>query len=346
MVNVLNQSLNVEDTINLREVFKILIESKKLIISTILIFTIASIIYSFSLKPSFKTSTKLEIGYLTQSNGDMKLVESVSNLISHLNILFIKNPDNKFNQNLLTSSIEKKIITLETSSSSAEKNENLLNEVIRHIDERHSNIAVLVTNRKKTEISQKIKKNESEITYLKEKIRVNLEDEISKLEFEILASKNELPIIDQEISQLEQVVIEDTNNLNSLKSSSRALERASNSPTLEQIISSYKSKIFQLTRERNNNISSIRVLSEKLNALKKKALKSDELFRLEQEQKTLENQLQLLMTQAQIKTLPIGNIITSTIKPKTQLMISLCIIFGFITGIFLVFINTFIKSYR
>ena len=50
MANDLNQSLYVEDEIDLKEIFKILIESKKLIISTILIFTTASIIYSHSLK--------------------------------------------------------------------------------------------------------------------------------------------------------------------------------------------------------------------------------------------------------------------------------------------------------
>ena len=44
MANDLNQSLYVEDEIVLKEIFKTLIESKKLIISTILIFTTASII--------------------------------------------------------------------------------------------------------------------------------------------------------------------------------------------------------------------------------------------------------------------------------------------------------------
>ena len=45
-----------------------------------------------------------------------------------------------------------------------------------------------------------------------------------------------------------------------------------------------------------------------LKILENVTLQSDELFRLEQEQQTLENQLQLLITQTQVKTLPIGNI--------------------------------------
>ena len=60
----------------------------------------------------------------------------------------------------------------------------------------------------------------------------------------------------------------------------------------------------------------------------------------------MENQLQLLMTQPQVKTQPIGDIETKTIKPKTQLTIILGLIIGFITSIFLVFIRSFVKSYK
>ena len=108
MANDLNQSLYVEDDIDLKEIFKILIESKKLIISTILIFTTASIIYSLSLKPSFISSTKLEIGYYEMPDGTQKLIEKPSHLISDLKVLIMKNPDNKFNQNVSITSFEGK----------------------------------------------------------------------------------------------------------------------------------------------------------------------------------------------------------------------------------------------
>ena len=90
MTQNLTQPSPYEDEIDLREIFKILIESKKLIISTILIFTIASIIYSLTLKPSFSTSTSLEIGYSEMINGDKELIETASSLISDLKILLIK----------------------------------------------------------------------------------------------------------------------------------------------------------------------------------------------------------------------------------------------------------------
>jgi len=108
MANDLNQSLYVNDEIDLKEIFKILIESKKLIISTILIFTIASIIYSLSLKPSFISSTKLEIGYYEMPDGTQKLIEKPSHLISDLKVLIMKNSDNKFNQNVSITSFEGK----------------------------------------------------------------------------------------------------------------------------------------------------------------------------------------------------------------------------------------------
>ena len=83
MAQNLTQPSPYDDEIDLREIFKILIESKKLIILTTLIFTIASIIYSLSLKPEFKSSTILEIGSYDIVIGEKKLVEPVSSLIKN-----------------------------------------------------------------------------------------------------------------------------------------------------------------------------------------------------------------------------------------------------------------------
>ena len=339
MANNLNQSPYYEDEIDLREIIKILLESKKLIISTIIIFTIASIIYSLSIKPSFNTSAKLEIGYFELDNGDRELFESTSDLFSDLNILLLKNPDNKFSQSVTMKSIEGKIIDLNTTSISAEKNESLLTEMINYIYERHSYLAALSTDQKKDQVSNKIDLIKSEISFLREKMRVDLEAKISKLQ-------SNIPIIDQEISQLEQVITQDTNNLNLLKGSTLAIERALNSPTLEQIIYSYKSQINQLQRERNRSNLDISILSQELDGLDKENFQSDELFSLEQKRKILENQLQTLMNEAQVKTHLIGNIETGNIKSKTLLTVLLGIFLGFITGILLVYIRTFVKSFR
>ena len=142
MTQNLTQPSPYEDEIDLREIFKILIESKKLIISTILIFTIASIIYSLSLKPSFKSSTILEIGYYEMPDATQKLIEQPTSLISHLEIQMIKNPNGVYNQNASMKPLNEKLIYLETTSNSAEQNENLLTEMINYIEERHSNFVL------------------------------------------------------------------------------------------------------------------------------------------------------------------------------------------------------------
>jgi hypothetical protein len=366
MANDLNQSQFVKEEIDLKEIIKILLESKILIISSILIFTIASIIYSLSLKPSFISSTKLEIGYFKMSDGTQKLIETPSDLISDLNVFLLKNIDNKFNQGVSINSIEEKLLILETSSSLAEQNENLLTEIINYIDIRHSNLSALITNQKKDEVSQKINLNESLYTSLTEKILMKKEVIKLELEAEISKLQNDLPTLDQEINQLKQVIIEDTNNLNLLKGTNFHIERAASSPSLEEVIFNYKSKINVLTRRRNNTNSDLNFLSQKLDTLNKfhwhgsstrsileiSAISEistsyvDELFSVESQQKILENQLQTILSQTLINTHPIGDIETNTIKPQTQLIIFLGIIFGFITSVFFVLIINFIKRFK
>jgi LPS O-antigen subunit length determinant protein (WzzB/FepE family) len=347
MAQNLTQPSPYEDEIDLLETTKMLIKSKKLIISTILIFTIASIIYSLSQKPSFETSAILEIGYVEQNNGDRKLIESPSDLISDLNILLLKNQDGKFSQGISMNSFEEKLINLKTTSNSGEKNENILNEIINYIDERHSNLKASITNLIKNEISLDLESVKSKIDFIKEKqiaenqlMRTNIEDRIVLL-------NTELPIIELEINQLETVIIDDTNNLSLLKRNEDILtERASSSPTLEQIIFSYKSKINDLNAKKYTNILETKSLNNQLKNLENVTLQSDELFSLEQRRKALESQLQMLMTQTEVKTQSIGSIKIRTIKPKTQLTILLGLVIGFITGIFLVFIRNFVRSYK
>ena len=345
MGNGFNKSSLEVDEIDLREIITILLESKKLIISTILFFSIASIIYSLSLKPSFNTSAKFEIGYYEMPDGTQKLIENSSNLISDLKILILKNPNDKFSQNISMNSFEKKIINLETTSSSAEQNENILNELIKYIDERHSNLTVLTTNQKKNKIFNKINLIESEISFIKAKQLDNKQLSQSIIEAKIARLENELPIINLEISQLEKVIIDDTNNLSLLKENDKLLvERAANSPTLEQIIFTYKTQINSLIRKKSSNSQETKNLNNQLKSLD--TLQSDQLFSLEKEKAFLENELRMLMNQTQVKTHLIGGIKTEEIKPKTQLITTFGIFIGFFASILLVLINNFIKNYR
>ena len=219
--------------------------------------------------------------------------------------------------------------------------------IISYIDARHSRLSALISDQKKYQISNEIDLIDSEISFIKAKQLDNNLLKRTEIEDRIAILKAELPIINLEIIQLEKVIIDDTNNLSLLKRTQEIrTERASNSPTLEQIIFSYKSKINDFNTKKNNNLIETKNLNNQLQILENVTLQSDELFSLEQERKILENELQLLMNEAQVKTLPIGNIETNTIKPKTQLTILLGIIMGFITGILLVFIRNFVKRFR
>ena len=252
MAQNLTQPSPYEDEIDLRAIIKVFIESKKLIISTLLIFTAVSIIYSLASKPSFLTSTKLEIGYYEMPDGNQKLIEKPSNLISDLKVLIMKNSDNKFRQQLSINSFEDKVINLETTSSSVEQNEDFLNEVIRYIHDRHSKLTLLNTDQKKDRISNEIETIESKLSFIKAKqldenqakkltINRNLENIKSELSFikakqlnsnqlkqsmiedRIAKLKSDLPIIDLEISQFEKLIIDETNNLTLLDRKSTRL---------------------------------------------------------------------------------------------------------------------------
>ncbi len=208
MANDLNKSLYVGDEIDLKEIFKILIESKKILISTILIFIIASIIYSLSLEPSFKSSIKFEIGYIETLSGKKNLIEEPSEFISELKILLLKNPDNKLSQKVSMNILENKVIKMETTSSSVEKNENILNELISFIDERHSRLKKLKAEQKKNKISYDIESLQAKINFYTAKLSSKNQSKylniISNLEKEDQAIEN-LKLLAQNSSYTDQI---------------------------------------------------------------------------------------------------------------------------------------------
>ena len=329
-----------EDEIDIHEIIKLLIESKKLIILTILFFTIASIIYSLTFKPEFKSSSIIEIGHYEMPDGTLELIEDASYTISSIKLDLLKKRDDFILQNLKITSPENKLIKLQLTSQSSKKNVDLLSEINNYIDERHSKLALLVNEQKKKEISNKIELIDSEISFHRTKNLSKIKDRIAKL-------NAELPIIDLEISQLEKVISDDTNNLSIIKSSTAVrLERASAYPTLEQVIFNYKSKINNLNTKKHSNIIEKQSLENELQSLNNSPSQFDEIFKLEQKQKILENELQTLISLTLEKSRPIGNIQTKTIKPKTQSIVFLGIILGFFTSFLLLFILNFVKSYR
>jgi hypothetical protein len=240
MSNDLNNSVHVKDEIDLIEIIKTFLESKKLIILTLLTFTIASIIISLSLKPSFISSTKLEIGYIELDNGDRVWIESMSDLISDLKILKIKN---NFNQEVTMKSFEDKVIELKVTSKSGDQNENLLTEMTSYIFERHANLEKLITNSEINSLSFDIETTKAEITHFKSKLSDQNQSQylsiISSLQKEdqpiellrLLSENSSSKDIVFSLNQKLQTLIQELEKLNSsVKSKSQIIENIETSP--------------------------------------------------------------------------------------------------------------------
>ena len=336
MANNINQSSYQEDEIDLREILKVLIESRKLIILTTLIFTIVSIVYSLSQKPEFKSSSLFEIGYYEMPDGTHQLIEKTEVLINDLKLnLIIKKPDNEFNQAVSIRPIQSALIQFETTSFSSETNEKLLNKFFSYIDNRHASFMKSYTDNNRNDLHNQIDLIESEF----ELERLNITNDISK-------KSAYLPLLDQKISQLRKIIADNNNILFLLQNDPQLfIERASISPKLNVLTDDLINRVTQLVNEKNTSLQGIDKLNNQLE-FENNSTKSNKLLDLKLKQEALEIELESVNNQKIINGGVIGDIKITTIKPKYLLIITLGIVLGFISSIFLVFIRSFIKGYR
>jgi uncharacterized protein involved in exopolysaccharide biosynthesis len=129
-----------EDEIDLKKIFKLLINSKKLIIAITLAFTIFGAIYTYQTTTSHYYSTALiEIGVYED---EQILIEPTHTLIQELTIHFIHKQ--KFvglkAVNLSLKPIENRLLEMRYTSPSPEKNKEVLNSLITFIENRHLNM--------------------------------------------------------------------------------------------------------------------------------------------------------------------------------------------------------------
>ena len=79
-----------ENDIDLKRVVELLINSKKLIITITLVITTLSVIYNYQRTPEYQANAMVEIGqYYDALDNETILIESASDLIQNLKILFI-----------------------------------------------------------------------------------------------------------------------------------------------------------------------------------------------------------------------------------------------------------------
>ena len=116
-----------EDEIDLKEIFKLLINSKKLIIVTTLIITLLGAIYAFQKEPLplYKSTALIEIGNYELDEYSQMIIEPAEDLIKELTTNFI----HKQEANVLINYIEDTLIEINGKSYDPVKSKNLVNQI-------------------------------------------------------------------------------------------------------------------------------------------------------------------------------------------------------------------------
>lgn len=337
------QSSTFEDEIDTKALINILFESKKLIISSIIIFTISFALYTHFLKPSFKSSVLVELSHRLMPDGSQKQIESTDNLLNYLkiNLLYKKGNAQKVSINF----VENSLLNFEITSNSIEKNEKILKDFIVFTNKRLSKIANLYNQQTKREISNKIEFLKSELELIQSEFASQSESKRVETYNSIIKFQHDLAYIDKKIKLLEEIIIDDTNNLNLLSSDPQShLQRVALIPTLDQIIFEYKSQIIELE---NNKIALKNKISEAKSQLKglEYIIFPGEMFDLKEKLLILEIQLENLNLQTITQTNTIGDVDSESLKPKILLMSLLGLVLGFIVGIFMNLIRSSIKNF-
>ena len=323
-----------EDEIDLKEIFKFLINSKKLIIVTTLIITFLGAIYSFQKTPIYKTTALIEIGNYELDEYNQMAIEPAEALIKELTINFIHKQREGNLSKIQFNSIEDRLIQIASASPSSVQSEKLLNVIIGYIENRHSLLLSNYIQKTETELTYKIKNLNNQIKFINtklynqieftksallirnkdEKFRISNEiesldnqieftksvllirnkDEKFRISNEIKRLNSTLPSLDTKIESLNKIINADKDNLLLLKSNPELfIQRAAQSPTLDQVIFSYNNKKIDYENEKIDLILEKNSLVSQLKRLEDN-LESEDIFRLSQEKDRLEIQLQYL----------------------------------------------------
>jgi LPS O-antigen subunit length determinant protein (WzzB/FepE family) len=176
-----------EDEIDLKELFKFLINSKKLLITITLVITTLGAIYSFQKTQEFKSIAFIEIGnYYDLDSNSLKSIEPADTLIEELKInYFLKKQIFDIDEKDLEFNLQGgRIIEILAISTSSVKSEKIVNEILKFIQNRHLDLitdkVLFITN----EINFQISKVNDKIEFKKEK-----EEKLIKLTKDIFDPK-------------------------------------------------------------------------------------------------------------------------------------------------------------
>lgn len=371
-----NQSLNSnssKENIDLGSIIKLLMNSKKLVLVVTLVTPILVFLFNSQQQDTYESTAIVEIGQYLDFKKEKVLIEPSVNLYNELNINFIY----KNGYTLSVAPFENRLVEIKASSNSYSESARIVEEAIVFVRNRHSKI-----------ISDQIVSINDEInmhiTDLTNQVFQQNKNTRNQITYELTDLTNQLPYIDSKIKQLNEIISKDTNNLALLSSSPELLQqRNAVSPTLDQLIYTYKNEIVELENRKTNLLLKIDNLKD---ALSSSNLVSENILELRQEKVDLQTQLEILNNKIKyvlhrndetwqfpefnqtteikkltktnalfkqlkelsgpnlIETQQIGEIITTQIQINKILTVIISLIFGFVASTFIILIRSSIVS--
>jgi len=335
--NNLNNYLQ-EDEIKLSELIKLLITSKKLVITITLATSLLGAIYSFQTAPEYKSTALMEIGnymelpanikFLELSSDENKLIESSSSLISNLKINFIHKEKLEVKMN----SIEGRLIQFDIKSNNLENNIDILNQIVGYSINRYSSQLQKFINQltyKIELINQQISQVNSSLLNEANKNIDSLNTELDSINISLLnetnnnliSVNNDLLTVEEQIKQIKIVILEDEYNLKLIKTDIQLLkERAAKSPTLNQVIYEYKAQLIKYKARKIYLLNEKDKLESQLKLWENNEFKSSEIFELSLAKDKLESQL-MLWENNEFKSSEIFELSLAKDKLESQLML-------------------------
>jgi len=320
-----------DDEIDLLELLRTLYSSKKLIIIVTLAFSLLAFIYTTQKEVEYQSTVILELGSYDLINGEKKLIEPVSSLIKKLKVNQVSknlntlnfnaiedhfleinytSPSPEFNENSIKEAIKfsqesyegtlakivnsfsEKIVTIDNAVGFIKLN--AIN-AIKSIDSEVEFIKNSIKNQQKSQklnAINAIKSIDSEVEFIKNSIKNQQKSQKLNAINAIKTIDSEIPALESKIKFLLELIPAEENNLLLLKSNPSALlQRASSSPTLQQIIYSYNEQTITLKNQVQNLQQEKEALELQVKSIAEGKFASEELFKLQQEKDALELQV-------------------------------------------------------
>lgn len=305
-----------EDEIDLRELFKTIMQYKKFIVVMTTSITLLAVVYSFLKTPIYEAKALIEIGdYKADNNNNNNkiLLDSSSQLEKKLTTIFIDMvKDEKNKQFEINSIIIPKGLTnfleIKSEGVSNKRAQEGIEKIVFHIQQEHQKILDDVKQRREFEL----KNINMQIQDIQDKT-------VSLLDKKIELQKKNLEDLRSQLASIN----ENLKNLQSLNPSLAALKLMEKRDISNAIIN-VTTQLFDMESQRNELLTTT-------------------IYKLQESKKLLET---LLLPHNYKNTLVVGQIIQhdQPVKPKKTLIVLVACVTGFILSIFIVFLLQMFRS--